>query len=64
MREYAERQDWDIVGELPEVMSGTRRDRPQLQLALAMAARHEFDVLLVHELSRLSRSVYDTLDIF
>jgi len=28
MREYAERQDWDIVGELPEVMSGTRRDRP------------------------------------
>lgn len=64
MREYAEQREWDIIAEMPEVMSGTRRDRPQLQLILAMAQRREFDVLLAHELSRLSRSVYDTLDIF
>ncbi len=49
---------------MPGVMSGTRGDRPQLQILLAMARKHEFDVLLVHELSRLSRSVFDTFDIF
>ena len=33
-------------------------------MVLEMAAEGDFNILLVHELSRLSRSVYHTLDIF
>jgi DNA invertase Pin-like site-specific DNA recombinase len=64
MREYAQSKGWQVVGEFVESVSGTRRDRPHLQAVLEMAAEGGFDILLVHELSRLSRSVYHTLDIF
>jgi len=64
MREYAANKGWTIVGEFVETASGTRRDRPQLESILALARSRSFDILLVHELSRLSRSVYHTLDIF
>jgi len=64
MRELAQAKGWEVVAEFVESISGTRRDRPQLQALLALAAQRGFDILLVHELSRLSRSVYHTLDIF
>jgi DNA invertase Pin-like site-specific DNA recombinase len=65
MKEFAERKGWKIAGEfIDEGISGTRRDRPQLQAALETIAQHSCDVFLVHELSRLSRSVYHTLDLF
>lgn len=65
MRETAEKKGWEIVGEfVDEGISGTKRNRPQLEAALSLARSQAFDVLMVHELSRLSRSVYYTLDIF
>ena len=64
MRDYARQKGWTVVGEFVETLSGTRRDRPQLDALLELARSRNFDILLVHELSRLSRSVYHTLDIF
>lgn len=65
MHEFAQKKGWEIQGEfIDEGVSGSRRDRPQLDAALDMVRNRGCDVLLVHELSRLSRSVYDTLDIF
>ena len=65
MRETAQKKGWEVVGEfVDEGISGTKRTRPQLEAALTMARSGGFDILMVHELSRLSRSVYHTLDIF
>jgi DNA invertase Pin-like site-specific DNA recombinase len=65
MREFAEAKGWDVIAQfVDEGISGTKRERPELNALLDMARRHEVDVVLVHELSRLSRSVYHTLDIF
>ncbi len=65
MDEFIERQGWVSVGEfIDRGISGTKRYRPQLDAMIAMAQRGGFDILVVHELSRLSRSVFDTLDLF
>ncbi len=65
MREYAQERGWEIVGEfVDEGISGTKRDRPQLNAILQIAKKRGCDVIIAHELSRLSRSVYHTLDIF
>lgn len=65
MHEFAQRHGWEEAGVfIDEGISGTRRDRPQLLALLELARSRSFDILLVHELSRLSRSVYHTLDIF
>lgn len=65
MRETVLKKGWEVVGEfVDEGISGTKRNRPQLEAALTLARSRSFDILMVHELSRLSRSVYHTLDIF
>jgi site-specific DNA recombinase len=65
MQTMADQRGWEVIGEfVDEGISGSERHRPQLDILLEMAQRKQFDILLVHDLSRLSRSVYDTLDIF
>jgi DNA invertase Pin-like site-specific DNA recombinase len=65
MRDLVQEKGWEIVGEfIDEGESGTKRDRPQLLAALKVAEKKGCDILITHELSRLSRSVYHTLDIF
>lgn len=65
MREFAKERDWEVVGEfVDEGISGTKRDRPQLNHVLKIAEKGGCDVIVAHDLSRLSRSVYHTLDIF
>jgi len=65
MHEFARQKGWEVVAEYIEAgQSGTTMDRPQLEALLQAAEEGAFDILLVHELSRLSRSVYDTFDIF
>ena len=63
LRDYAARQGWLNAGEFSETISGLRRDRPQLEAVLGLVQERAFDILLVHELSRLSRSIAHTLDI-
>lgn len=65
MREFAEVKGWKVVTEFVDAgETGTDLDRPALQAALEAAEEGTYDVLLVHEMSRLSRSLYDTLSIF
>ncbi|HOS94625.1 MAG TPA: recombinase family protein, partial [Armatimonadota bacterium] len=50
---------------LCQLITGQTLDRPGLQSLLTAAEQGAFDILIVHELSRLSRSsVYDTFSIF
>ena len=52
----AAREGWQIVGRFEDqAVSGMKRDRAGYQALLAGAARREFEVLLVDDLSRLSR---------
>ncbi|HEY77159.1 MAG TPA: recombinase family protein, partial [Thermoflexia bacterium] len=65
MREFAAARGWEIVAEFVDPgYSGTTLDRPGLNALRAAAKEHAFDVLLVHELSRLSRRIFDTFRIF
>ncbi len=64
MRDFVIRKGWIIIAEFVEMLSGTIRERPQLEALLEMATHGGCEIVLVHELSRLSRSVYHTLDIF
>jgi len=59
-RQYALDRAWRIVVELAEDergASGAEFDLPQLNTVFELAARREFDVLVVRELDRLARSL-------
>jgi site-specific DNA recombinase len=65
MREFAAQRGWSIVAEFVDPgVTGRTLDRPGLKQLLTAAEEHSFDVILVHELSRLSRSVFDTFAFF
>lgn len=52
----AESEGWNVsLTFADEAMSGADGNRPQYQAMLAAATRREFDVLLIDDLSRLSR---------
>lgn len=54
---FAMSQGWEIVRRYQDQKSGATLDRPGLNAALEAAELHEFDLLLVHKLDRLVRSV-------
>ena len=66
MREYATQRGWTVAAEFVDAgVTGQTLERPNLQAMLAAVEQHAFDVVLVHELSRLPRSsVFDTFSIF
>lgn len=56
LERYAEQEGWQVVARFEDqAISGSKNDRPGYQAMLAAAKRREFDVLLVDDLSRLSR---------
>ena len=61
IREYCERQGWEIVHEFHDIASGAKsaKDRGGLDAAIAAAKRGEYEVLVVREVSRFSRSAID-----
>jgi len=65
MREFCEKRGWTVVAEFVDAgYTGSTMDRPGLQGLLAALDQRAFDVVVVHELSRLSRSIFDTFDLF
>jgi len=55
-RRRTESEGWSVAeAYADEAMSGADSNRPQYQAMLAVASRREFDVLLIDDLSRLSR---------
>lgn len=55
LREFCQRQGWQISPEYVDERSGKNGDRPQFQRMLEAASRREFDVLLFWSLDRLTR---------
>jgi site-specific DNA recombinase len=65
MREFCEKRGWVVAAEFIDAgYTGSTMDRPGLQGLLAALDKRVFDVVVVHELSRLSRSIFDTFDLF
>jgi len=65
MRQYAAGRGWEVVAEFVDAgYTGTDMHRPGLQALCEAVRHHECDVVLVHELSRLSRRQYDTFELF
>ncbi len=65
-REYAERQGWELIEEhvyCDEALSGSGADRPEFRRLMEVASRPDrpFDVLLLDDTSRLSRSLADSV---
>lgn len=55
LRDYCKRMQWKIAAEYTDRDSGARRGRPGLDALMAAAAKREFDIVLVFDLSRLTR---------
>ncbi len=65
IREYARARGWKIVAEYVDAgVPATRMDRPEFQRMLEDMKEGRFDIILVHDISHLSRNVYDAFDIF
>lgn len=59
-RRRAEAEGWAVVATFAdEAMSGSDATRPQYRAMLEAAARHDFDVLVVDDLSRLTRDAVE-----
>lgn len=62
LREFAGKQNWQIVAEYVDHASGSRSDREQFQAMFADASKGKFDLVLFWSLDRLSREgVLETL---
>ncbi len=61
LREHAGRSGWEVVADFTDRQSGADDDRPGLQAAIELVEHHRAEVLVVHELDRLGRSVTDLL---
>ena len=61
MKKYCEDNGWTIIKcYFDRACSGSTDKRPQFQQMIADSDNHEFDIVLVHQLSRFARSRYDS----
>lgn len=56
LREYAEKQGWEILAVKTDVCSGSKDERDGLKEVFDLARKRNFDVLLFFSLDRLSRN--------
>lgn len=61
LRSYCSRQDWPVVAEYTDVISGTRAQRPGLDALVMAVEKGEVDVVLVVKMDRLGRSLLNVL---
>ncbi len=62
LRDFAEKQGWQIVREYTDYETGSKGDRAQFQRMFDDASRRKFDLVLFWSLDRLSREgAYETL---
>ena len=63
LRQFAKTQEWKVVGEYVDHVTGKHSDREQFKKMFGAASRRDFDVLLFWSLDRLSREgVLETLN--
>jgi len=53
--EFANKQNWEIVTEYKDTVSGGKSNRPQFEMVMLAASQRKFDLLLFWALDRLSR---------
>jgi len=59
--DFAERQGYRILTEyIDRALSGTSDNRPEFQRMIDESSKHRFEVILVYQLDRFSRSRYDS----
>lgn len=56
LREYAQRRNFEIMGEFIDYASGTSQDRTQYKLMMEAARKRKIDVVLVWRYDRFARS--------
>ncbi|WP_026632643.1 recombinase family protein [Dyadobacter alkalitolerans] len=56
LRDYAQRRDFEIIGEFIDYAYGTTQDRIQYKLMMAAAKKRKLDVVLVWRYDRFARS--------
>lgn len=55
LRDFAAKMEWTIAAEFVDSVSGASPRRPQLEKMMQAASRRDFDIVLVFDLSRLTR---------
>lgn len=55
LRRYASKMQWKITGVYTDEITGASINRPGLEALMEAATRHAFDMVLVFDLSRLTR---------
>src|SRR5262245_57833193 len=65
-RAYAERQDWMVarIYEEPAISGASAANRPVYQQLVHDAENHAFDILLVEDVSRLTRDTGELLNLY
>ena len=61
LREYAERQSWEVAATYTDIISGTKSKRPELDRLMTAAHHRTFDAVCVWKLDRFGRSLLDCL---
>ena len=59
LREFAKAQNWEVVFEVEEKISGRRTGRSGTQKLINLARSNKIQKVLIHEISRLGRNVCD-----
>lgn len=59
LREFAKAQNWEVVFEVEEKISGRRTRRSGTQKLINLARSNQIQKVLIHEISRLGRNVCD-----
>lgn len=55
LQEYAARSSWEIVATFTDQLSGAAKARPGLEQLMEAASRRQFEIVLIWDLSRLTR---------
>jgi DNA invertase Pin-like site-specific DNA recombinase len=61
LREFCNQQNWDIVEEITENISGRRKKREGTQRLINLARSNQIQKVLIHEISRLGRNAADVM---
>ena len=61
LREFAQKQNWNVVEEIVENISGRRVKRAGTEKIINLARSNKIQKVLVHEISRLGRNLADVV---
>ena len=62
LKDYAKKQDLEIIGGTQDIASGLDYSRAGLKEVMNVAKKHRIDAILVKDISRIGRDMTRTLD--